>query len=224
MSTGRMPRDLSSPEQALTYVRETVLADPAVEGTFLSENDLAEQIGVSRNPVREALLLLVAQGVATLVSGRGAYVTPLSGREMRELKQVRGVLERFAATTAINDHTVPIDHLRATMQEQAQIAETSSDGDLDTAILFIERHIHFHQTLIDAVGNDVLTQTYAGLRVRQRRVGVAALFRSTHRLQAVCDEQAVIVEALARGDEGFAHTAIDNHLQHTLLVLLGAEP
>lgn len=212
----------SSRDRALTYLRESVLADPAVEGTFLSENELAEQIGVSRTPVREALLLLVADGVITMVAGRGAYVPPVSGREMRELMQLRGVLERFAASTVIKENLAPVKYLRDVLNGQHQIATGSSDGQLDTAIAFIDWDIRFHQSMIDAVANEILTRTYAGLRVRQRRVGVAALFRSADRQLAVCDEHRHIVDALELGDTVATHEAIDKHLERTLMVLLGA--
>jgi DNA-binding GntR family transcriptional regulator len=80
----------------------------------------------------------------------------------------------------------------------------------------------FHQTLVDAAGNTMLARTYAGLRVRQRRVGVAALFCSANRQRAVCGEHERIVEALAAGDEPAAMRAIDEHLTLTLRVLLEA--
>lgn len=211
----------SSRDRALAYLRESVLANPAVEGTFLSENELAEQIGVSRTPVREALLLLAADGVVTMVSGRGAYVPPVSGREMRDLMQLRGVLERFAASTAISEKIAPVEYLKDVLNEQYQIAASGGDGELDTAISFIDWDIRFHQSLIDAVGNEILARTYAGLRVRQRRVGVAALFRTADRQQAVCDEHRHIVEALALDDTAATHEAIDDHLKRTLVVLLG---
>ena len=78
---------VSGRERAYRHLRETVLVDPAVQGTFLNEVDLAQDIGVSRTPVREALLLLVAEGLVEMVPKRGAYVPPLSGRQIRELME-----------------------------------------------------------------------------------------------------------------------------------------
>src|SRR5436305_3305361 len=77
----------SGRERAYRHLRETVLVDPAVQGTFLNEVDLAQAIGVSRTPVREALLLLVSEGQVEMVPKRGAYVPPLSGRQIRELME-----------------------------------------------------------------------------------------------------------------------------------------
>jgi len=207
----------SGRDKALQYLRETVLADPAVQGTFLSELELAERIGISRTPVREALLLLVADGLVELLPGRGAYVPPLSGRQIRELMELRGLIERHAATRALAAGAVPLPALRSALAEQAELAATGED-----AGAFIDRDVRFHQALVDAAGSDLLARTYAGLRVRQRRLGIAALHRSAHRQQAVCQEHERIVTALADGDEPAALRAIDEHLELTLRVLLEA--
>jgi DNA-binding GntR family transcriptional regulator len=210
-------REISGRDKALHFLRETVLADPAVQGAFLSEVELAGRIGVSRTPVREALLLLVADGLIEMIPGRGAYVPPLSGRQIRELMELRGVLERFCASRALAADTVPLAMLQAVLAEQAELAAAGED-----ATAFIDRDMVFHQALVDAGGNATLARTYAGLRVRQRRLGVAALHRSGNRQRAVCAEHERIVAALAAGDEPAALAAIDEHLALTLRVLLEA--
>ncbi len=83
-------------------MRENVLTDPDVQGKFLNEQELAADIGVSRTPVREALLLLVADGLVELIPQRGAYVPLVTGREVSELMELRGVLESHAAGLVID--------------------------------------------------------------------------------------------------------------------------
>lgn len=207
----------SGRDRALHYLRETVLVDPAVQGTFLNEVELAGRIGVSRTPVREALLLLVADGLVEMLPGRGAYVPPLTGRQIRELMELRGVLERHAAARTLAEGTVPLEQLRAVLDEQRELAGTGGD-----AGAFIERDMVFHQAIVDAAGNALLARTYAGLRVRQRRLGVAALFRSADRQRNVCTEHEHILGALEAGDADAAGAAIDEHLGLTLRVLLEA--
>ena len=68
----------------------------------------------------------------------------------------------------------------------------------------------------------ILARSYANLRVRQRRMGVTALFRGVDRQLAVCQEHGEIVAALAAGDEAGAVSAIDAHLDRTMQVLLQA--
>jgi DNA-binding GntR family transcriptional regulator len=209
MQVGRAVQE-SSRDRAYRYLRETVLVDPSVQGTFLSEVDLATEIGVSRTPVREALLLLVADDLIEMVPQRGAYVPPLSGRQIRELMELRGVLERHSASVALKTGTVPLDAMRAALRDQERLTGR------DDAAAFIELDRLFHQSLVDAASNELLSRTYAGLRTRQVRVGIAAIQRGTGRRPMVCDEHRRIVAALEAGDEAQAHEAIEEHLRLTL--------
>ncbi|WP_433292520.1 GntR family transcriptional regulator [Pseudonocardia sp. CA-142604] len=209
----------SGRERAYRYLRETVLVDPAVQGTFLNEVGLAQAVGVSRTPVREALLLLVAEGLVEMVPKRGAYVPPLSGRQIKELMELRALLERHAASVTLATGTVPLAAMREALAEQEQLVDPI---DADTAKVFIEWDRRFHQSLVDATRNDLIARTYAGLRTRQMRVGVAALFRATDRQHAVCVEHRQILDALESGDETAAHAAIEDHLQITLQLFLEA--
>jgi DNA-binding GntR family transcriptional regulator len=209
---------LSGRERAYRHLRETVLVDPSVQGTFLNEVDLAQDIGVSRTPVREALLLLVSEGLVEMVPKRGAYVPPLSGRQIRELMELRDVLERHAASVTLAQHTVPVEAMRAALAEQERLL-TIEPCDAQE---FIEWDRRFHQSLVDAAGNELIARTYAGLRTRQVRVGVAALFRAIDRQRAVCAEHGRIVDALGSGDEAAAHAAISDHLRITQQLFLQA--
>jgi DNA-binding GntR family transcriptional regulator len=212
----------SGRDRALQYLRETVLAEPNLQGTFLNEVELAKKIGVSRTPVREALLLLVADGLVEMLPGRGAYIPPLSGRQVRELMELRGLFERHAATRTIATNAVPVDVMREILDEQKALATTGDVGSAESAAAFIERDVVFHQALVDAADNVMLARSYASLRVRQRRLGVTALFRGADRQLAVCEEHAAIVGALAARDEAAALAAIDSHLERTMQVLLQA--
>jgi DNA-binding GntR family transcriptional regulator len=209
---------VSGRERAYRHLRETVLVDPAVQGTFLNEVDLAQDIGVSRTPVREALLLLVAEGLVEMVPKRGAYVPPLSGRQIRELMELRTLLEQHAASVTLAQHSVPLETMRAALAEQERLL-TAEPCD---AREFIEWDRRFHQSLVDAAGNELIARTYAGLRTRQVRVGVAALFRAIDRQRAVCAEHGRIVDALESGDEAAAHAAISEHLRITQQLFLQA--
>jgi DNA-binding GntR family transcriptional regulator len=209
---------VSGRERAYRHLRETVLIDPAVQGTFLNEVDLAQDIGVSRTPVREALLLLVAEGLVEMVPKRGAYVPPLSGRQIRELMELRTLLEQHAASVTLAQRSVPVEVMRAALVEQERLLAAEPCD----AQEFIEWDRRFHQSLVDAAGNELIARTYAGLRTRQVRVGVAALFRATDRQRAVCAEHERIVHALESGDEAAAHAAISDHLRITQQLFLQA--
>lgn len=207
----------SGREKAYNHLREFVLTDPEVQGKFLNEQQLAAEIGVSRTPVREALLLLVSDGLVELIPQRGAYVPPLTGREIAELTELRGVLESHAARLVIDAQRVPQQQMQETLDRQLLVPQSSEAAD---AHEFIRLDTLFHQQLIDAAGSDLMSRTYSKLHVRQMLVGVAALFRTGGRRGAVCAEHQDILDALASGDPALAQQAIDQHLAVTLDVLL----
>ncbi|MEV8605242.1 GntR family transcriptional regulator [Streptomyces griseoviridis] len=205
---------LSGREKAYAYLKDTVLTDPGMQGAFLSEQEIADRIGVSRTPIREALLLLAAEGLVELVPKRGARVAPLTGREITELMELRGIVERYAAQQLVAGDRIPVAELRALLDRQAGLTGP------DQAREFIAVDHLFHSTLVSAVGNTLLDRHYEGLRSRQVRAGVVALFNRQGRQDAVLHEHGAILDALVSGDAQAACAAIDGHLESTLKVLL----
>jgi DNA-binding GntR family transcriptional regulator len=207
-------RGSSGRERAYDFVKNSVLTDPANQGQFVSEQEVAARIGVSRTPIREALLMLSAEGLVQLVPNRGAYIAPLTGKELRELVELRGLLERFAAEKTIGNGTVPLGAMRTLLEQQGRL-----EGP-DDAEEFIGCDAAFHQVLIDAAGSELLSRTYRGLRARQVRAGLVALFHEPARQSAVLSEHAEILGALADSDAARAVAAIDDHLETTLRIQL----
>lgn len=213
------PPASSGRDKAYDYLREHVLVDARLQGRFLNEKQLAEEIGVSRTPVREALLLLVADGLVEMIPQRGAQIPVLSGRDISELMEMREVLEVHAAEQAIASGRPPVDEMDRIIGEQEALQTLEGE---DNAQAFIERDAAFHQTLVDAAGNQLMSLSYNKLRVRQVLVGVAALYRSADRQLHVCQEHRTIVEAIRAGDAAAARAAIRSHLAVTRDVLLRA--
>lgn len=207
----------SGRDRAYEYLRDHVLADARMQGQFLNEQELAARIGVSRTPVREALLLLVSDGLVELIPKRGALIPVISGREIAELMEMRGVLERHAAQSAITSGRVPLDAMTEALQHQDELRDQPTE---DSAGTFIHWDRRFHQLLIDATDNSLISKTYSKLSSRQVLVGTEALFRTPDRQADVCREHGEILEALGRADVGGAQAAIDRHLAATLQLLL----
>ncbi|AXG82886.1 GntR family transcriptional regulator [Streptomyces paludis] len=204
----------SGREKAYAFLKEHVLTDPDRQGEFLSEQELADRIGVSRTPIREALLLLAAEDLVRLVPKRGAQIVPLSGREITELMELRGLVERYAAERIIPEGRAPLAELAELLERQRALCRP------DQAKEFIAVDHLFHATMVAAVGNELLSRHYDGLRSRQIRAGVVALYNQQGRQEAVLTEHRAILEAIASGDRPAACAAIDGHLETTLKVLL----
>ncbi|WP_189302687.1 GntR family transcriptional regulator [Streptomyces albospinus] len=206
----------SGREKAYAYLKDSVLTDPEMQDRFLSEQEIADRIGVSRTPIREALLLLAAEDLVRLVPKRGALIAPLSGREITELMEMRGLIERFAAERTTDRQTTPVDEMTRILAEQDTLR-----GEL-TAKEFIAADHRFHATLVAAVGNTLMSRQYDALRSRQIRAGVIAHRRAGNRQDEVVAEHRRILDALAAGDARAACAAIDSHIQATRRILLAA--
>lgn len=204
----------SGRDRAYQYLRGTVLSDPAVSGTFINEQAVATEVGISRTPVREALLMLAAEDLVQLVPHRGAFVAPVPGREIAEMMQARGVIETWAATTCLALNEAPVAPMSAVLDQQRAIVE---NGD---AKEFIELDSQFHALLVEAAGNSVLGRLYDSLRARHVLLGVVALQRSATRRQDVLQEHQAIVDGLASGDPAKAEAAILRHLGTTGSILM----
>lgn len=204
----------SGRQLAYDHLKDAVLSDPAMQGRFINEQELADDIGVSRTPIREALLLLAAEELVQLVPKRGAYIAPVVGREIRELFELRGMIECYAARRTLELGSTPVAAMRAELDEQRAMP---ADAD---ARAFIDLDHRFHTALVHAVGNELLDKSYDALRARQVRAGIAALFSAGNRRRAVLDEHDAIVAALDAGDAAAAEAAITAHLDATQHVLL----
>lgn len=204
----------SGRDRAYQYLRGTVLSDPAVSGTFINEQVVATEVGISRTPVREALLMLAAEDLVQLVPHRGAFVAPLPGREIAELMQARGVIECWAATTSLAAGEAPVEAMTSVLEQQRAIV---AQGD---AKAFIELDSQFHALLVEAGGNSVLGRLYENLRSKHVLLGVVALQRSATRRQDVLAEHQAIVDGLAGGEPAAAEKAILSHLGTTGSILM----
>lgn len=187
-----------------------------MQGKFLNEQDLAARIGVSRTPVREAFLLLVADGLVELIPQRGAYIPIVTAREISDLMDLRGVLESHAARVAVAAGNPPLEGMRNILHQQSALPDPLTGPSVKE---FIRLDALFHQELVDAADNTLMSQTYRKLQVRQVLVGVEALIKVEGRRQQVCTEHQAIIDALADGD---ADRAIHEHLAVTRNILLRA--
>ncbi|GAA3089140.1 DNA-binding GntR family transcriptional regulator [Kribbella aluminosa] len=204
----------SGRDRAYQHLRAVVLSDPAVSGTFINEQAVATEVGISRTPVREALLMLAAEDLVQLVPHRGAFVAPVPGREIAEMMQARGVIECWAATTALTAGNTPVAAMSAVLDQQREIV---GDGD---AKRFIELDSQFHALLVAAAGNSVLGRLYDNLRAKHVVLGLVALQRSTTRREEVVAEHQAIVDGLAAGTPDAAEKAILSHLDSTGALLM----
>jgi DNA-binding GntR family transcriptional regulator len=189
------------------HLREGILSNRIAPGTVLQEVPLAESLGVSRGPIREALGDLAAEGLVTITPRRGAVVTSLSKRDFLEAYQVREVLESLAVQLAVPVMTE--DAFGELERLQERMIEANDRNDF---LGFFDANIEFHDSWVMAAGNGKLLDVYRrliGQMVPYRRP--SALLRGG--LDRSIAEHRDIIEAARARDPERASVLMLQHIQ-----------
>ncbi|MBP1318298.1 GntR family transcriptional regulator [Herbaspirillum sp. 1130] len=200
----------SSRVRAYNFMREELLPDPSTQGTFITEEDVANRIGnISRTPVREAFLLLSAEGLIELVPRHGAYIPPVKYQEIEEVLEFREMIETKAAHDVIANNRVPIEAMQIALEHQARVTGHGAERE------FNRWDTEFHLALVRGAGNSLMTKIYSDLRTRQIRMGVRLLLSTQDRQQEVMAEHQAILDALKAHDLSAAIAALSGHILKT---------
>ena len=200
-------------ERAYAYTKQRVLDATYAGGDLLTEGEVADALGISRTPVREAFLRLEGEGLLRLYPKRGALVVPVSAGEVEAVMETRLLVERFAFGKAIERGADVTEAMKAAIARQEEHARA---GDLDG---FVEADRAFHTVLVAAAGNPIVLALYDSLRDRQQRMGITALRREPRRLAEILDEHRALTAAVAAGDVAGTLELLDAHLRGTLVLL-----
>jgi DNA-binding GntR family transcriptional regulator len=180
-----------------------LLEGGALADSRVRDTDLAARLGVSRTPVREALLDLVRTGVLVSDHGRGFRVAPLDPVEIRELGQMLGALEAAALRWS-----PPASAARLAQLERAIAALDAARGD---ALLVLERNEAWHVALLEDCPNRRLRERLAELRGATRRY-VLAFLRGAGGLGLATGGHRRVLAALQAGDRAAAARALEEQL------------
>ncbi|NLP40914.1 MAG: GntR family transcriptional regulator [Veillonellaceae bacterium] len=195
-------------------LREAIISGVLKPGERLMEIQLAEELGVSRTPVREAIRKLELEGFVIMILRRGTYVADLSIKDINEVFEVRTSLEVLAAGLATE--RITDDELEKMERLLVHIGEYIEKGDMDK---IVEADSQFHDILYQATRNDRLVQIISNLREQLTR------FRSISmaypgRLKNTLEEHSRLVEALAARDQQLAERLATEHMENTEQTLL----
>ncbi|MFI0409150.1 GntR family transcriptional regulator [Actinomadura sp. 3N508] len=204
------PRE-SAQDVTYRWLKRHIGSLPRQEGTFLTEAEVCEATGMSRTPVREALLRLETEGFLKIMPKKGAFVPPVSDAEIEAVMQARELVEDWCVR-----HAAPLAEELA--PELAELVGRQEEL-LDDPVEFIECDRAFHRAIVRTAGNPVLAEFYESLRDRQVRMGLRAIAAAEDRARVVLAEHGAIVEAIRSGDPLRAAQALAAHLDGTLTVL-----
>ncbi|MEV6570395.1 GntR family transcriptional regulator [Streptomyces sp. NPDC051577] len=207
---------VTAADRVYRHVKQGVLDRRLEGGVLLTEGEVAEAVGVSRTPVREALLRLETEGLLKLYPKKGALVLPVSVQEIADVIETRLLVEEFTARKAVPAPPALLDRLAALIEEQRRHA---AEGDL-VALMAADRG--FHAEIVRHAGNQILCRLYDQLRDRQLRMGVALLHAHPERVERTLVEHTEILDALRSGDADTAATAVRAHVGRVEALVRGA--
>ncbi|MER5731002.1 GntR family transcriptional regulator [Streptomyces sp. NPDC002138] len=202
-------------ERVYQHVKNGVLERRYEGGTLLTEGELADAVGVSRTPVREALLRLETEGLIKLYPKKGALVLAVSAQEIADVVETRLLVEEFTVRRAVPAPPALLERLEDLIEEQRRHAGT---GDL-AALIAADRC--FHAEIVRSAGNQILSRLYDQLRDRQLRMGVALLHAHPERIAKTLAEHTEILDALRAGDAESAAAAVRGHVGRVAALVRG---
>lgn len=201
-------------ERVFALLREEILAGTRAPGSQHSIYRLAEELGVSRTPVREAVLRLADAGLVTVERNRGVRVRAVTVQDLVEVFELRLLLEvpaaAFAARHADDEQRDLLARCLAAMAEAAESGDEAAFEAHDRAL---------HAAVHAVSGNGRLAEEVLALRTSIQARGAVTLHRSRG-AQEILEEHAPVVDAIREGDASRAARLMRDHLVHTAELLV----
>lgn len=194
-------------ERVYAFVKSAILDRVYPGGELLTEGELAEAVGVSRTPVREALLRLEASGLVKLYPKKGALVLPVLPQEINDVLEARELIETHAAAKVWprrRQLVAELEPLLALMRRHRRAGDAKS---------FLEADRRFHEAIVGAAGNEILAKVYNSLRDRQVRMGVPGIQVMPARMDRSITAHQEMVDALSGNSSKRFRELVVSHIR-----------
>ncbi len=193
-------------EMVYEELKMEILTGAIVPGTRMMEVELAEEMGVSRTPIREAIRKLEKEGLVTIEPRRGAYASMISTKDMVEILEVRQDLEGLAAYFAASRMTP--DQLAELKKEYNKYNEAVKSGIMED---MIKHDTKFHRIIVDSCHNKILVQMIEQLQELVLRFRYI-YYDNFKRAENMPAEHAEILNAIESSNAEAARYAADIHI------------
>ncbi|TFZ00636.1 GntR family transcriptional regulator [Ramlibacter henchirensis] len=195
-------------EEVAELLRQRIFRRELEPGSWIDEMKIAEEFGISRTPLREALKVLAAEGLVTMKVRRGAYVTEVSEQDLAEVYHLLSLLESDAAAVA------------ATKATDAQLRELQAlhkelEGAVRNREKFFALNERFHMRLLEIAGNRWRNQMVADLRKVMKLNRHHSLLKSG-RIEESLAEHRRVMKALEKRDAAAAMQRMQEHFRNGL--------
>jgi DNA-binding GntR family transcriptional regulator len=195
-------------EQVAEWLRQRIFDRQLAPGAWIDELRLAQELGISRTPLREALKVLATEGLITMKVRRGAYVTEVSEKDLRDVYHLLSLLESDAASAVAESATD--EQLAALANLHAQLEAAVADRDR-----FFALNERFHLELLATANNRWRSQVVADLRKVMKLNRHHSLLRAG-RLEESLAEHRALMAALQQRNADAARACMALHFQQGL--------
>ncbi len=201
---------------AVDAIEDMIVSGELVAGDRINESSLAEQLGISRGPIREACRSLEQAGLLTSQTNRGMYVREVSLEEARDLYELRGAVAGLAGELIVKRaKDVEIQNLKRLVEQMQVAADDSKTQD------YYRLNLQFHDGLVRAARNSALEDTYRKIVNQLHLLRRRGLVQEGN-LQVSNREHREIVSALSERDAQKASQAIRTHVANGLTRLIAS--
>lgn len=191
-------------ELAYAAIKKDIVEGVLKSGTFISENELATRLGISRTPIREALHRLESNRFLKIFPKRGIFIPDISVKDVQDLYSIRAVLEPFAARLATNRIELEeIKHFRKVFEKEDSIK---------TPLELLRVDKDFHTCIIRNSDNEHLNSLLLGFYDHLHRVRVTISDRIYAVRRRICKEHIEVIDALIERDEKRVEVKMRKHL------------
>ena len=195
-------------------LKKEIIKGSLKPGSKVLEGRIAEQIGISRTPVREAIRELAAEGFVTLSPNQGVVVRSVSAENIREVLQIHSVLEGLAAR--LSCEVIDEENLKELENYVNKMEKLTNKKD---PLAYSEVDLKFHELIVNNCGNKRLIQMRKNISDQAQRYRISSL-RTRGRLKESLKEHQKILEAFKTKDPKKADVISQKHIQNALKNIL----
>lgn len=195
-------------------LRQAILKGELAPGERLMEVKLANNLGVSRTPIREAIRMLELEGLVVMVPRRGAEVAKISVKHLKDVLEVRGALEELSAALACERiEEKEEDDLKKAVEEFKKVVYS------EDLMLIAQKDEQIHDVIYHATKNDKLVQMINNLREQMYRFRLEYI-KDKQKRSGLVEEHEEILEAILAKDVKRAKEAVRKHINNQEMTIL----
>ncbi len=201
-------------ELVLDAIREAIINGNLKPRERLMEIQLAEELGVSRTPIREALRKLELEGFIVMIPRKGAYVADISFKDIADVYEIRAALEGLAAALAAE--RITDEELEEMERYLVGKAEAIANNDIEK---LVDVDTKFHELIYQASRNERLSNIINNLREQIQRCRITSL-SVPGRMKESLQEHRAIVEAIQSRDTQLARQVAQDHIENAENIMM----